>query len=108
MCRNMLEFKGKDELMQQIRKNGTLLDMFQKVSQIAMALAQQYNPMMAQEIAMITQGITGQATMPAVGAGQKKAGLPEGDNMEKAPEPGQENHIVARAKERSANASRPD
>ena len=108
MCLNMLEFKGKDELMQQIRKNGTLLDMFQKVSQIAMALAQQYNPMMAQQIAMITQGITGQATMPATGAGGEKTGLPEGDNMEKAPTPGQENQIVARAKERSANASRPN
>jgi hypothetical protein len=108
MCLNMLEFKGKDELMAQIRQNGTLLDMFQKVSAIAMQLAAQYNPAMAQQIAMVTQGITGQAMTPAVNPGGGNQGLPQGDNMEAAPNPGQENHIVARAKERSANASRPD
>ena len=108
MCLSMLEFKGKDELMQKIRQNGTLLDMFTKVSQIAMALAQQHDPMMAQQIAMITQQITGQAMTQAVNPGNVKEGLPEGDNMEAAPNPGQENQIVARAKERSANANRPN
>jgi hypothetical protein len=109
MCLNMMEFKGKDELMQQVRKNGTLLDMFMKVSQIAIQLAQQTNPQMAAQIAMTVQGITGQAMMPAAeaGGGAGKMNLQEGDSMEAPKDPTKENKLVTRAKERSANATRP-
>ena len=101
----------KEELMQKIRMNGTLLDMFQKVAQIAMQLAQQTDPAMAQQIAMITQGIMGQAGMQAPAGssgGELPQGIPEVDNMEKQPEMKTENKLVERAKERSANASRPN
>lgn len=114
MCLNMMEFKGKDELMQQVRKNGTMLDMFMKVSQIAIQLAQQTNPQIAAEIAMTVQGITGQAMAPApegaalqASATQPKA-LETGDSMDAPTDPTKENKIVTRAKERTANSSRPD
>ena len=94
--------------MQKIRQNGTLLDMFQKVSQIAIELAGQTNPQLAQEIAVAAQGIMGQATTPALDMNRIKSGLPEGDNMEAPRDPSRDNAIVSRARERTANASRPD
>lgn len=42
MMLDMMEFKGKDELVGKIRQNGTLLESLFKVSQIAMALAEKY------------------------------------------------------------------
>ena len=110
MCLNMMEFKGKDELMMEIRKNGTLQDMFIKVSQIALALAAQYNPPMAQQIAMITKGIAGQSRQVITEKGKKnpKQQLPQAENMEAPDNPREENQIVARAKQRSANAARPE
>lgn len=108
MCLDMLEFKGKDELMQKVRQNGTLLDMFQKISQIAISLAQKTDPAMAEQIAVMAQGIMGQAAMPAVNEGSVRGSLPDGDNMDAPRDPTKDNAIVSRARERAENTSRPD
>lgn len=108
VCLNMMEFNGKDELMQTIRKNGTLLDMFMKVSQIAMQLAQQVDPAVADELAATVQGITGQAMLPAPGSGAINPGLREASSTDDESSVQKENTLVRKARERSANSTRPN
>lgn len=53
----MMDFKGKDELVQRLQKNGTLQDMLVQFQQMALSLAQKVDPAMADQIAqMIMQG----------------------------------------------------
>ena len=52
-----MEFRGKDELMNKIAQQGTLMDALMKVGQIAMALSEKYDPAVAQELAPILQQI---------------------------------------------------
>lgn len=110
MALNMLEFKGKEELMASIRQNGTLQDMLIKISQIALALAQRYDPAMGQQIAAIMQGIASDY----LGSGgpqesaEGKTRIPQADSStDKEKNPAQQNRIVERARERSANSTRP-
>ena len=63
---------------------------------------------MAEQIAVMAQGIMGQAAMPAANEGSVKGSLPEGDNMDAPMDPTKDNAIVSRARERAANTSRPD
>ena len=108
---SMMDFKGKEELMQEIKKNDVLLSSFLQVSQIALTLAQQHDPVMADKLAAIIQQVTGVAT------GQQSA--PEGQQQTesaavKNPDPTQneetkkDNPFAAKAAERAANATRPD
>ena len=110
MCLNMMEFKGKDELMASVRKNGTLLDMLTRIAQVAAVAMQSANPetaMLGQQIAMVTQGITQDATTQALqpGAGGG-GGLPA--ETEAQENPTKENALVSKAREQSQNASRPN
>ena len=108
MLLDMMEFKGKDELKRKIMQQGTLRDTLMQVAQIAMALAQKYDPAVAQQLAMVLQGVAADAGvsmgLPA-GGGTAKSTAPD-DEMS-APHDARENAIVRRAAERSANASRP-
>lgn len=109
MLLDMMEFKGKDELKRKIMEQGTLRETLMKVAQIAMALAQQADPAIAQQLAMILQGVSQDAGM-MIGGGvpvQGRIGQAP-DDATAAPHDARENQIVRRAAERSANASRPD
>ena len=53
MMLDMMEFEGKEELMTKISKAGTIYQMFAQVSQIALGLAQQYEPQTAEMLAQI-------------------------------------------------------
>ena len=79
-----------------------------QMGQIAMAMAQKYQPELVQQIGMLMQGImtdiNAGGNLQQGGGTEKKLQAPA-DNMS-APNPN-ENALVARAKERSANASRP-
>lgn len=109
----MMDFRGKDKLMQQLRAQGTMQQTMMQVAQIAMALAQKYEPGMAQQLAGIVQGVAadaGAASALPAGGGEKKpgiAGKTAPEDPAAAPKEANENPIVARARERSANASRP-
>ena len=104
-----MDFRGKDELAQAIRNQGIMQDVLAKVGQIAMALAQRYDPMMAQQLAMIMQGVAMdigmQPQMDPAAAGSQKQLAPD-DATEPAHD-ARENSIVRNAAERAANASRP-
>lgn len=49
-CLNMMDFNHKDEIMEQIKKNGTMYQMLLQYQQLALMLAQRVDPMMAQNI----------------------------------------------------------
>lgn len=52
-CLDMMDFDGKHELMRKIQQNGTLLQHYQQLLQIALGMAQQYDPRM---LPVIMQG----------------------------------------------------
>lgn len=63
MLLDMMDFDGKEELMQKVSQNGTLLQQMAMYQQIALQLASQVDPMMAEQLA---QGImTGAAAQNA-------------------------------------------
>lgn len=107
MALDMMDFKGKEELMTKIREQGTLMDAFSQVSQIALALAQKYDPAIAMQLGGVMQGVMGDVGMAPAGEIQQMS-MQTPDNTEAADRKFRENPIVTRAKERSANATRPD
>ena len=71
MLLDMMEFDGKEDLMQKIQLNGTLLQQMAMYQQIALQLAQQTDPMLAEQIAnnIMTGANASQAgQMPGGGA----------------------------------------
>jgi len=105
---DMMDFKGKDELRKKVQEQGTMMDVIQQIGQIAMELAQRYEPAMAQQLAQTLQSVAADlGAQTGGGGGGLKTGLAPDDET-KAPHEATENQIVRRAAERSANASRPD
>ena len=52
-----MDFPGREEMMNRIREQGTMMDVLMKVGQIALALSAKYDPMVTQQLAPILQGI---------------------------------------------------
>lgn len=103
MLLDMMDFDGKDELMQKVQMNGTLLQQMAMYQQIALQLASQYDPMLAEQIAgnIMNGAAAGQAaSMPPMGGG--KAPLKQdggsGGNVTK----------MNNARARAQNASQPN
>lgn len=107
MAIDMMDFRGKDEIRQKIEQQGTLMQTLMQMGQVAMALAQKYQPELTQQIGMLMQGIAADmgGGVPAGGGISRQLEAPA-DNMS-APNP-DENTLVKRARERAANATRPD
>jgi hypothetical protein len=96
MLLDMMDFDGKDKLMQKVSQNGTLMQELAKYQQIALQLAQQVDPMMAQQLAQtIIGGAQATGSMPA---GQIDMGV--GD-------PGGAQGKVDRARQRANAATQP-
>ena len=91
----MMEFEGKDAIMQRIAGNATLQQQLLQFQQLALTLAQKYQPELVPGLA---QSITGQsgATVARPGA----VSMPQGEGKS-------ENAIVERARQRAAEASQP-
>ena len=98
MCLGMMDFDGKDKLMQQIQQNGTMYQMLGMMQQYAVQLAAKYGDqnalMQLQQIMAKTGG-----QMPQ---------LPMGGGRPDIPNPEQEPPTVRKAKEQSAGATQPD
>ena len=63
---DMMDFDGKDELEQKVRAMGDMAQQLAQYQQLALQLAQKYDPQMAEQIAnMIMQGAPGAAGQPA-------------------------------------------
>lgn len=68
---DMMDFDGKEELEQKVRAMGDMAQILAKFQQIALQLAQTYDPAMAEQIAnMIMEGAGAQAGMPAPEGGE--------------------------------------
>ena len=101
----MMDFDGKDELMQKISKNAMLMQKLQQYMQMALQMAQVLNPMQAQAIAMDIQQTLGM--MPAIPTMNGKAPqLVQSDAISGLPK--KEHGLVTNARERAGNASQPD
>ena len=116
MCMDMMEFKGKDELIQKLKQNGGMQEALMQVGQIALELAEKYDPAYADKLAMTLQGIAGdQMAMAVMQSRSAGRGVPAQESETakatdaiKQGTPAGENPIVSRARERSETASRPD
>lgn len=98
---DMMQFDGKDALMQKISTNGTLFQKLTQYMQLAMTLAQAVRPDMVQGLAQDAQQFLGGGTAVAGGASE----MPK---MDATGAPAQENTRVENARRQSASASQPE
>ena len=102
MCLEMMEFDGKDGIMQKVAQNGTMYQKLMQYMQLALSFAQVVDPMMAEQIAMdIMQTMGGGAP-----AGGGSAQLMQSDHIAGIGK--KEPANVANARSRAGNASQPD
>ena len=96
---DMMDFDGKDEISQKIAQNGTLQQELASWQQMALALAERFDPAMADGLAQQILGTDAQAQAPA--AGKAKAEMP-GEGA------GTEAKTVKDAREQSQKSTQPD
>ena len=102
MCMDMMEFDGKDMLMQKVAQNGTMFQKLQQYMQLALTLAQKYEPQAAEMIAQDVMTFMGAGAVPAGGG---NAQMFQSDHIAGIGK--QEPTNVANARQRSGNASQP-
>ena len=68
MCLGMMDFEGKDEIMQKISKNGLIWQKLQQYMQMALTMSQIANPAMTEIIAQDIMKTLGQGSIVAGGA----------------------------------------
>jgi hypothetical protein len=85
MMLGMMDFKGKEEIESKVRDMGTIQDALMKVGQIAMQLAEKYDPAIAMQLAPVLQGIGMDAGGATAGGGAAPAQLPSDMGVEGAP-----------------------
>lgn len=109
MMLDMMDFRGKDELEQKVSQNGMLQQMCVQYAQIALGLAQQYDPMLAEQLAAQI-GQSQNVLSPEMIGNSKEL-------YSKKPQAGETladgtkstgNTMVDNARQRAADASRPD
>ena len=79
MCLGMMEFEGKEEIMQQISKNGLLWQKLQQYMQLAMSMSQKAQPAMTDMIANDILHTLGRGALVAVGGVSNQ--IYQGDNI---------------------------
>ena len=82
-CLKMMDFSHKEDVMAQIDQNATLLGRLQSVQQLALRLAMQIDPKLAQQMAM-QFGMDSRQVMPAGDAVMPQNTSEEHPNVEKA------------------------
>lgn len=104
MCLEMMDFDGRDEILQKVIRNGTIFQKLMAYLPLAMVGAQATGNMQAmQQIQMDAQQMMG-AGAPAAGVGTPV--MPQQDNIRG--NIGQEASHVRNARERSSNATQPE
>lgn len=96
---DMMDFDGKDEISQKIAQNGTLQQELASWQQMALALAERFDPAMADGLAQQILGADAQTQAPA--AGSAKAEMP-GEGA------GTEAKTVTDAREQSQKSTQPE
>ena len=104
MCLDMMEFDGKDEIMQKVARQGTMFQKLIQYMQLALVLTNETRPEMVQGISQDIMQTVGTAGGSMMGGGA--AQLFESDHIAGIgkEEPG----VVKNAKERSSEAAQPD
>ena len=102
MCLDMMEFDGRDGIMQKVAQNGTIYQKLLQYMQLALTFAQQTDPMMADTIAQDILMTTGGGGAPAMGG---EAKLAQSDHIAGGGK--KESTAMANARSRSAEASQP-
>lgn len=102
MCLDIMDFDGKDEVQQKVAQNGTLRQKLIEYQQLALALAQKYQPELVQGLAQDAMGGASSAVRSSGG----KTSLPEIDHMEGIEK--QETTRVQNARAQSQQASQPE
>lgn len=104
MCLEMMDFDDKDMIMQKISQMGTMHQKLIQYMQLALGLAQKYDPMLAQQIAQdVIQSNGGAAGSMGMGGVSPQIAL--SDNISGTPE--KEHSVVAKARQQSNEASQP-
>ena len=98
-----MDFRGKEEIMDRIKQNGTIMDALAQVGQIALALSMKYEPAVAEQLAPVLQGIGMDAG--AMGAQQAPVKLQQTDAVTGASN--KEAANVEKARTTVQNATRP-
>ena len=105
MCLEIMDFDGKDIIMQKIAQMGTMHQKLLQYMQIALSLAQATNPMMAETIAQdILRTNGGAAPMPS-GMGGVMPNISEVSNI--SGDQKKEHSVVANARQKSNDAAQP-
>jgi hypothetical protein len=99
MCLDLMEFDGKDTVMQKVSQNGTMFQKLTQYMQLALMLAQKAAPEM---VAGLSQDV-----MNTVGGGVQ-ASAAQTPSAPVTEQKKQEPALVANARERAAEASQPD
>ena len=102
-CLDMMDFDGKEEVVRKIEQNAALFQQMQQLAQLAMGLAQKYEPETAQALAQSLGGMGG-AALPAGGGTGKPIQLDERAQTTNA---GREASNVQRARQQAATAASP-
>ena len=103
MCLDMMEFDGKDGIMQKVAKNGTMFQKLQQYMQLALTLAQVVDPAMAQTIAQDIVQTMGGGAAPGAGGSAQMFQMDNIKGMGKA-----EPTMVQNARSRSNASTQPD
>ena len=102
MCLELMEFDGKDGIMQKVAQNGTIFQKLLQYMQLALTFAQVAQPQMAETIAQDIMQTMGGGTMAGAGA---SGGMFQSDHIAGIGK--KEPTIVENARRRSADASQP-
>ena len=92
----MMDFPRRDELLQKVQQNGMLMQQMAMWQQMALTLAQKYEPETAEEMAQAVMGVPAQAQQGSV----NPSAAAEAES--------EESGVTRRARERSAQASQPE
>lgn len=100
ICLELMDFDGKDTVMQKVAQNGTMWQKLIQYMQMSLMLAQMARPDMVPGISQDIMGTMGVSAAPVT----NNVSLPDSENISGKKEPAN----VARAKQRSADASQPE
>ena len=95
-CLEMMDFDGRDELMQRIAENGSLQDKLSQMTGIARALVRRYEPERAEELEQVAGGPS-----PSL----RDTSPRRGGRQEHTPKAGGESGFMRRARERSGKTT---
>ena len=112
ICLGMMEFEGKEELVQKIQGQATMVQRLQTAAQLALSLAQRFAPELlptiAQQLGMDPMMGMGAPMGGADTSSALRAPSPQGEGSGRITEDGKKEHgLVTKARERANAASQP-